>query len=91
MIIGYYREKARRRGEKQTLLGKRIPNFFFGCENFPLTLVKAGCYNQIAFSFFAPAFLFLLPSLRKKAGVFLIDYFLFTLLKRKSRPKFNRK
>jgi len=24
----------------------------------------------IAFSFFAPAFLFLLPSLRKKAGVF---------------------
>jgi hypothetical protein len=26
---------------------------------------------NIAFSFFAPAFLFLLPSLRKKAGVLL--------------------
>jgi len=32
-----------------------------------LTL-KSGIMN-IAFSFFAPAFLFLLPSLRKKAGV----------------------
>jgi len=37
---------------------------------FFLDLGRKGAIIKTAFSFFAPAFLFLLPSLRKKAGVY---------------------
>jgi hypothetical protein len=39
-------------------------------EGFFVDLLGKTTIIIIAFSFFAPAFLFLLPSLRKKAGVF---------------------
>jgi hypothetical protein len=43
--------------------------FFGRFLEFVVDLVGKSAIIRIAFSFFAPAFLFLLPSLRKKAGV----------------------
>lgn len=45
-------------------------NFLWIFVKFFLDLGRGGAIIKIAFSFFAPAFLFLLPSLRKKAGVY---------------------
>jgi len=49
-------------------LKKTCTDYFGGL--FFVDLLGITAIIIIAFSFFAPAFLFLLPSLRKKAGVF---------------------
>jgi hypothetical protein len=56
---------SRRNYPKTTNFGKKLRFLRIFIDVFGETAIII-----IAFSFFAPAFLFLLPSLRKKAGVF---------------------
>ncbi len=54
--------------EKRSFFTKKF--FLWIFVKFFLDLGGWGAIIKTAFSFFAPAFLFLLPSLRKKAGVY---------------------
>jgi len=59
--------------KREFFLRKKI--FLWIFEKFFLDLGGWGAIIKKAFSFFAPAFLFLLPSLRKKAGVYYRNIF----------------